>query len=598
LRFFLQMSERNNQNGSNNEDEIPPHLSSDDETDDETNQSDANQKAYDLKYIRSRTFRNLALNHTYQLIINNHELRQRPILQVLNIYENIFRDTLDRLRAIMSPHSKMRILIHSPLLQTALHVPLDTIDRMTVELIIEKIQSVIQSSKFEGLTGEQLTWIEIGIFTPPSGLGRCGLYNFSGGPEDSRRLKRSIVQIKGDRLCLAKSIYVANCHRLNSNSIRNLVRSTRNFKLELEAVKLHQKLGIPLNEACLIEHVKQFEQCLQVRICVASNTIGNEFIYRGNSEYIDSGTIYLYHTLNRENNIGHFDIITNVKGFLQKKYFCSTCIVAFNKPHAHKCGTYCGSCYRNMCVPTDTLMSCRRCHCLLHSPSCLTEHRKIRPNRLKRQNQRNLSWCDKMWKCIKCKKKMLSKQGSYDAENHICFQKYCNYCHTYCDVTHTCYHRSCTRVKPHTRFLFLDFECDVVNTVQQCTLGYSTQPNPLCETCKNFEDGVMCSTCRICINCKVRSCGETCHIPNFCVIQRTCEHCIQSAIEQGCAHCAVRCRKCSTRKKNGNYAKVPCSRACTQREVVFSGLTWSVKNSFPFFLIKTDGVVTLGNFPL
>ena len=539
---------------------------------------DFSSTAYNLQYRDdlSAVFKNIARNDVYELELNDSRLRRLPVLSIIQVYNSIFRDMLRRMLPRLPPTASMRIVIYTAVMgnNNIIHVPLTHISEMSADLITNKLQSVIQSAKFEGITSRQLTTIEVGIYIPASGKGvnrgRLGIYQLQNTEKDSRTLKRSVLRVNTDTMCMAKSVYIANCKRQNGNNVKNLIRSTRNNTLAYEALKMHISLGIPLDHACVMNDVQKFEEYLHVRICVVSSTIGNRFLYKGNIEYRGSGTLYLYHSQPGGSGIGHYDVITNIKAFLSKSYFCEACLKGFNKMYEHRCLETCSACFKTHISSEDVYspMSCIKCHLTLHSEDCYAEHRKLRIHRGRYSG--TTSWCSKRWKCLNCKKilKITSKQTP---ANHICHQKYCKYCKTYQNIDHICYHRSYTPLKNHEKFIFLDFECDVVNNKNECEKGYMSSNNMHCEGCKILDEGVKCLECIICINCKRKNCKDKLHIPNYCVIQRTCSYCINKPLEEGCVKCSIRCKKCSSKNKRGQYKKVPCSKRCTLREVVFSG---------------------------
>ena len=530
--------------------------------------------AYTLEYQKhlSKVYKNLARNDVYFLNLDDARLRTLPVIDVIGVYNSIFRDMMKRMLPNLPSNASMRIIISTPVMgpHDVIHVPLTNISVMSADVITDVLQKVIQSAKFEGITSRQLTTIEIGIYIPPSGNGKkVGIYQLQNNEFDSRTLKKSILRVQTENMCMAKSIHVANCRRLQGHiKARNLLKSTKNNTLTYNALRLHKKLKIPISQACIIDDVQKFEDHLKVRICVVSSTIGNRFIYRGNITYISTGTLYLYHEQKAGATSGHFDVITNIRGFMSNNYFCEACLKGFNKVYEHRCEKYCSGCYRQCCLASGFKMSCRKCHITLKSEECLKEHKKIRQHR--GVQTRLTSWCSKRWKCTKCFKTFTITQ-KLTPKTHKCFQKYCRYCKEYCDIDHICYHRSYTPLKPHDKFLFLDYECDVVNTQNQCKDGYLCADTEACEHCATLNDGVKCQKCSICVNCGRQDCNDVVHIPNYCVVQRTCSRCIYTPLRQGCVSCGVRCKKCGVKNKRGQYKHKPCSYICRKREKIFSG---------------------------
>lgn len=85
----------------------------------------------------------------------------------------------------------------------------------------------------------------------------------------------------------------------------------------------------------------------------------------------------------------HYDVITNIKGFLRKKYFCARCTQPHNDRN-HCCRDNCKSCHSEIfCKKTGELLLCSNCNRYFKNPYCFKKHKESRI-------------CDSIERCLKC----------------------------------------------------------------------------------------------------------------------------------------------------------------------------------------------------
>ena len=82
------------------------------------------------------------------------------------------------------------------------------------------------------------------------------------------------------------------------------------------ALSLHQEAGAPLAK-CGVEEIKRFQAVMkEYQIHVFSKYLFSSFVYEGSDAVIN-----IYLLLHDE----HYDVITTMSGFFNKKYFCDQC---------------------------------------------------------------------------------------------------------------------------------------------------------------------------------------------------------------------------------------------------------------------------------
>ena len=491
------------------------------------------------------------------------------VLEWTKLFEQLIAELKSQPDVVTSEKSLIKLVVDGGQLNSGIVVsPLAIHDPFTSTLIMERIAACIQSGD-KGMTGEDLNMIWVGIWNPIEGKGRLGVVQANA---KGRASKKSLWKVETNGRCLSKAVLMGTGRVKYGIPIKNWIANEKNMKLEASSLVLHTAV---VGNACSsggIVHIPIMEDIFDIRICVVSALAGNRFIYKGKEQNAENGTVYLYHSDN------HFDVITNVKGFLGVRYFCEHCLKGFRQAGSHSCARYCSLCNRATCKPQppekNYSKQCMKCNYVFTtSLSCYLHHKS--PRRHNSGTAKSL--CERRWQCLICKQTYTGKNKARYAEKHKCYQKFCRFCKRYQDQTHVCYHRSYKPLPSKQKFMFLDFECDVVSTIEQCQEGYCppTLPDEDCPLCTSY--GAICNTCRMCTNCKKRTCGQQLHVPNFCVIQKTCDLCYKNEnfADVGCEGCGNRCVTCRPRTKNGEYLKAPCplheGRNCSLRETVFSG---------------------------
>ena len=512
----------------------------------------------------------VAYEISYHVRVQDNLLLNNRVVDHVLEWTKFFEKLLDELKAepdiVTSEKSKVRLVVDGGQLNSGIVISVLPIhDPFTSSIIMERIAGCIQSGD-RGMTGDDIKMLYVGIYNPIEGDGQRGVVQSN---VKGKASKKSMIPVATNSMCLAKAVLIGEGFVKNGIPMRNWQANVLNKKLEASALILHTATVGEASTSGGITNIPKMEEIFAIRICVVSALTGRKFLYPGNPQYVNNGTVYLYHSDH------HFDVITNIRGFLGQRHFCEYCLKGFRRPTSHSCPHFCTLCNRQNCTlrKANYRKVCGKCNYVFTtSLSCYLHHKKPR----KHNAGFAKSLCERRWRCPICSKSYEGKKTEIYAAKHQCYQKYCRFCKRYTDRRHICYHRSYQPSRSSQKFMFLDFECDVVSTVQECDQGYCppTEPNETCQDCRLY--GAICNTCRLCQHCKKRTCGMQLHVPNFCVIQKTCDLCYknENLTEVGCDGCGNRCVLCGTRDKNGKYLKPCCNsvdRDCSQRETVFSG---------------------------
>ena len=522
------------------------------------------RRVFRSNHVATETY-SLKIDDTSPFLLDDSGNPVDQILMVMDALKALFDNVLEHIVQGLPGDASVSITLDSEEFTSEFAIPITRVDRLTGELVAGTIKEFV-SSAFEGLRTSDLTTITANVFIPVRGNGGSSIFTVGVGRGDSRKLKRSIRSIQNrDSFCLARAIYIGRRGNepLGASVVRKLLKRPNHKMLEKAAHQLVAACGFDMERAGALASVKTYESVLRTRICVFSTIVSNNVLYPGNPAFAQNGTVFLYH-VQETPSYGHFDVISNVKGFLRTKFFCDVCMKGYNLAFSHNCSNTCASCNSSDCARKEySPRSCIKCKITFASAECFGRHKKT-GKRVHRGVAR--TWCEKRRKCTECNQVVCTTSGP----QHVCGYKLCSFCRTMQPTEHVCFHRAYKPRKDKEKFLFIDFECDVRSNVEECVSGYSPLNSKNCSACARV--GSECAQCRLCVNCSKRSCGRTKHVPNYCVVQRCCPECIgRTSTEGGCDSCPVRCSNCSVNNKNGAYRFPPCSAECRAREVVFSG---------------------------
>ena len=230
-----------------------------------------------------------------------------------------------------------------------------------------RLESVLQSH--EEISLDENLEFNVLHMEMPEGGGRTRKFL-----ENAERLskKRCFIQIidkQNEQICCARAI-VTGIARIERDPHWNSIRQSRN-KQRVLAHKLHAAADVPIGP-CGIDEIKKFENAPQMnnyRVVLVSKEHCDYIIYAGPEDR--EHTIYLY------SHDNHYDLITKMAAFLERAYFCSTCLVGYDTKYSHKCEFHCNLCLGNDCKPEESstcYVLCEKCNRTFKNDTCLRNH--------------------------------------------------------------------------------------------------------------------------------------------------------------------------------------------------------------------------------
>ena len=227
--------------------------------------------------------------------------------------------------------------------------------------------------------------MELGVVRIDKGAGR----RYMTDTKKDITAKRSIVRINNDdNLCLARSIAVCVARREKEESNDspaekkryNMMRQSAKRLQRDTALQYHNLAQIPTDRPCTLLDIPSFERALDIQVVVFAAHLGNKVIYQGDEK---QRRIYLYY----QQDIEHFDSVTNIQGLLSANYFCHKCLKGYTSKLHHSCTVTCRVCRSGECEEVSP-RTCRNCNMVCRSSQCFERHEE---------------YCQLFWRCPKCK---------------------------------------------------------------------------------------------------------------------------------------------------------------------------------------------------
>ena len=399
-----------------------------------------------------------------------------PLIDALPRASSLFQRIVDDMIRDASDHDMIRLVFNTPKLDKPVSLPFVRKDQLSHDVFMQKLEATLQSHE-EITLDETVAFNVIHMEMPVGGKRnrrKCSDY------DELLKTMRCVLRINNntdnDRMCCARAIVTMIAKIENHPQKRSIQRGTR-LQRQM-ARQLHEAAGIPIEQLCGIPEIKRFEQTPMMtnyRVVVVSRRACNYITYIGPEDR--DHTIYLLQTDD------HYDLITSMKAFLNKSYYCEKCMKGYDHRRDHSCQRICKLCYGSTCPAVsraDEYVECHKCNRRFKNATCLKNHVE---NKV----------CETMYRCVTCDRNVSVELLKKHKREHDCSKKFCKHCQGFFPFNHQCYVSPEPLEKNKQKsYIFFDFEC--------------TQ-----------ESGI--------------------HVPNYCVAQITCFECRDQAIDTPCTHC-------------------------------------------------------------
>ena len=385
----------------------------------------------------SRKFNTIARNLTVRL---NYDLGTKNISlrSVIEKVEESLNSIIQNLTINVDKDDYIRIALRNALLDNEIFIPFRKKRHFSVDLLINEILKVSQSKReflYNGL-------IEIDFITVKQPI--------IGGSRNAskiidlnvwRKNSTKVIPVKGDGLCLARSIVVSKAHidGIRKNPWRQIREDVKKVQTKL-ALELCKKAGVNVdNNGVNFEDFQKFQTALGDEYQLIIVTPPSTFLFKGKKYSEKQLFVQIIHN--------HCDSLLSIRSFLRTNYYCRRCQRGYMTLAGHKCEGTCKYCfYDPPCEYIDPI-KCDKCNRSFANRVCFENHIS------KTKICKVLKYCETCRKIVKSTK------------NHLCGFKICKNCKQNVPIGyHDCYVIPLSKEKLTSEdndpkiFCFYDFE--------------------------------------------------------------------------------------------------------------------------------------------
>ena len=303
-----------------------------------------------------------------------------------------------------------------------LFIPPRKIEPFDDEAFLNRVSLVHQSNANLLLDG--LLKVRVAIYSSLTGSASC-----TSAPQTYERIikKGSVIAIKNtDTSCGFRAITLGIMfHGFNQNhsdpSWQSLVKHPQT--LDTLTDDFCRNLNLDLSKPLNIYILDKIQQKLKHRFqFIMLDFKTGSLLYTGVNH---ENKIYLL--FSRYTTNGHYDFIKSITGYFNRKFYCLTCNIPYQRPTNHRCP---GSCYlcratpKCEAEPLDSV-TCTECNIAYVNSACFQKHIEIKICKLRKRceqceviyivNKNHPHKCGE-FKCFKCKE-------YYTIQPHYCYIK-------------------------------------------------------------------------------------------------------------------------------------------------------------------------------
>lgn len=376
---------------------------------------------------RHERFNRIVFNSVYDVSHSTHNVSD--LIQATQEIDNSINQLLNEVLEDKRDDDMFSLYIENDVLQgdKRIYTPYRKIGSRDPKEILDKIESVAQSND-EILMSGRLR-IKVTVLEVPRGGGkRSAPKNI----HELSRSKNSVVEISNrDNSCFFRALAVCKFiqdyskedkrwTRVRRVSIGNESSAIQTCLAKQLALRCSRSLNDPISLADLDQIQKEFKN--EFKLIIVDAQFKDNYLFRGNS--CSSKTIYLEFIRHPNNEIGHFNAITNIRGYMGKREFCYGCKLPFNK--YHECSNTCKHCNEYPPCKFEDLIHCPECNGNYVSETCYSNHLK--------------KICVKIRKCERCHRKL--------EPDHECDKYTCRRCgESFIEQPHYCWFRTLNEPK-------------------------------------------------------------------------------------------------------------------------------------------------------
>lgn len=379
----------------------------------------------------------------YRTSFNIHHLIPNSAVDILTLGASIdrhFDDIINPIIATASPQDIVSVVIsHPSLIQGNLYRYMK-VQKFISSAITNKIAKIVQS-RAEFLPHGQFN-MDVGILKSVSGGARTQAPQ---SVSQARAVSNSIIHIPSvENECGHSAIFIAvfrlrkdwkGIDKKEWDNIRATIKQGRprhqlfahtlNHIAHVNAIMKSQVISI--DKAMDMDDIEVYAKALDVEIVVftvheRSSKTEAKLLRRSNFRKTEEQTIFL-ELLVKSDGTNHYNVITNISGYLGVRKFCFVCFKGVQNNVTHFCRVGCPGCLSKDVCESDSTVVCHECGRKCNGEACLAKHR-------------GTNFCKSRSRCSTCFIYLTPDKK----KKHKCFEYECQKCNeTYTESPHHCF---------------------------------------------------------------------------------------------------------------------------------------------------------------
>ncbi|CAF0964145.1 unnamed protein product [Brachionus calyciflorus] len=346
-----------------------------------SNEMEIDQTGGVLNYQIDNTFNNYnkKFNCTTSTYNISFSTNAKPFTEAHSDIENAFNALHAEFSSKMLDKDKIRVVFFHDSLDRPISHPFMSKSQLTPTGFLENFEHVAQSYKSVKLNENNNLTTSVVIAHLPIGSGRK-MYKL---------VRKRNYQKKIDR---QKDV--------NFSAFQEFCNKKPGIKTVFNHVNLCALRAILIAKAFTDKDPYRFELCkpnnlienylknYQITVISCDGKLDKMPIYIGEPK---DKFIYISYTGS------HYNVITSMKSFYNRSYYCNYCKIAYQNAEKHKCRNKCNSCNRSKC-PIESLINCEKRNLQCYSEKCYNIHKE--------------KTCINVKNCKDC--------NSFKGRNHVC----------------------------------------------------------------------------------------------------------------------------------------------------------------------------------
>ena len=410
------------------------------------------EQLFTLKKVEEKQLKKFTLTQTHYEIIIAPLNKYFNNVESVSILPKIFEAILNVCTDDFEPLDRIIIELECDGLDENIYLHVAHFEDYNIDTLLRQTEFINSSKKFKV---DETFKIKITRVSNMQGGARPKHIHAT---VDRNRMSNSLVSVHvGSNLCLPASLYLGKFRMTHNNKTgeadyrtwKHLVEKQRTTRLEkLISTELLQH-GFTVGKMFDLLDIDVLQKRIytEFQIVVLSALHGNTVISRTPPKKAPGmQEIVVYYSKD------HYDLITNLDGYLMKGKYCDVCEKAYKDKNKHRCSGTCPYCFRSndKCQILNSVF-CNDCQRKSRNSECYQIH--------KEPGKSGVNLCQQLFLCKDCRV-FVNLTSVKKGTRHICGQFYCKTCKISAPQDHKCYIQPLKQEKidENPNYIFFDIE--------------------------------------------------------------------------------------------------------------------------------------------